>query len=164
MIAGMPTRPSAAEFVSAFTASYSDRRHEYKRDLWCQLWVEHINDFWNWFMMWKMVVALEHENLDLNFRHEIRKLMSVRCPLKVGITYTWCNPAVLPCAWHEGRRADIQQHVCVAYSRIASVIAEDSRTEYVFLVGSEEQEKEWTRYALTFPAGTGPSGGFVAVS
>ncbi len=214
MIARMPTRPSAAEFISAFATSYSELRHAYERDEWCELWEQNLNVFWNWFMMWKsnrpktcrgpsvleatasllsleywereplkldgafyredaqldydlpfpMLVAVEHENFDTDFRHEIRKLMSVRCPLKVGITYTWDNRSVLPPALHERRREVLEQHVCTNYRRIASVIAEDPQTEYVFLVGSEEEEREWTWYALTFSAGTGPSGGFVVVS
>jgi hypothetical protein len=109
-----------------------------------------------------MVVALEHQNFDINFRHEIRKLMSVRCPLKVGITYTWDNRGPSFCE-HEKRREVVRQAVRAEYDRIASVVAEDPRIEYAFLVGSEESSRECTWYALAFSAGAGPGGGFVPV-
>jgi hypothetical protein len=43
-------------------------------------------------------------------------------------------------------------------------VAEDPRTQYAFLVGSEESEREWMWHALAFSADAGPTGGFVPVS
>ena len=39
---------------------------------------------WEWF---PVLVAIEHENAPAKFETEVQKLLSIRCPLKVGITY-----------------------------------------------------------------------------
>lgn len=100
-----------------------------------------------------MLVAIEHENDCRGFESEVTKLLSVRCPLKVGITYTYTSS--------ERRQKyleDIQQVIGEAFAKISSAVGEDQKTEYLFLVGAEvhEREKELSWYALSFRGSEGP--------
>lgn len=75
---------------------------------------------------------LEHENLPRKFYEEIRKLLSVRTPLKVGITYALNeqgNYQRIP----DRIRATVKEE----FHKINGLIGEDPRTEYLFLIGLE---------------------------
>ena len=48
------------------------------------VFVKPTNPPWDWF---PVVVAIEHENNPKTFDGEVKKLLSIRCRLKVGITY-----------------------------------------------------------------------------
>ena len=98
--------------------------------------------------------AIEHENDWRGFEAEVMKLFSIRCPLKVGITYARDSKIEACSKWLvsvlEGDFRD-------AVSRIG---AEPPATEYLFLIGGESEDKDiscW--YSLVFRAGDGPHGG-----
>jgi hypothetical protein len=99
-----------------------------------------------------LVVALEHENDSRTFGSEIQKLLSVRCPLKVGVTYS------LNVQEHASTRECLQQLIERKYRRIAAIVGEDAKTENLFLLGCEEALREITWYALTFSAAAGGVG------
>jgi hypothetical protein len=102
-----------------------------------------------------ILVAIEHENDRTGFETEVIKLLSVRCPLKVGITYSlYSEEAQVP-----GRLQEILTYIRVDFERIRSVVEEESRTEYLFLVGVElrKPEREISRwYSLDFRFCDGP--------
>ncbi|HXM20049.1 MAG TPA: hypothetical protein VN948_02130 [Terriglobales bacterium] len=96
-------------------------------------------------------VAIEHENDWTGFESEIKKLLSVRCPLKVGITYSDDSP--------KGReyRQTIAGNIQEDFEEIRLVIGEAPAAEYLFLVGAESDDNEiscW--YSLDFRAENGP--------
>ncbi len=102
-----------------------------------------------------LIVAIEHENDFRGFIEEIAKLTHIRCPLKVGITYS-----LLSTPPHD-------PDVSSARSQIESWIAEvdklvhakeDPENEYLYLLGVEQSllTLEWHYYYRT--AGS-PSGG-----
>jgi hypothetical protein len=100
-----------------------------------------------------VLVAIEHENDPDCFDEEIRKLCLVRCPLKVGITYTLGGPSIDHALERERIRCGIVKWI----SRMNRIIGEERTTEYAFLVGSEEEKlKELQWYALIFSASDGP--------
>ena len=93
-------------------------------------------------------VAIEHENVRSKFGEtEIPKLFSVRCPLKVGITY------VLAQTPNKGL-GEVRQHLKNKFDLISEIVGEDPRTEYLFLVGAPEVVSDW--YAISFLASEGP--------
>jgi hypothetical protein len=99
-------------------------------------------------------VAIEHENECRGFESEIRKLFSVRCPLKVGITYTRTKRA--ECS---GALQVIEKAIKENFDAVSAVIGEHSSAEYLFLVGAELTENEMeisTWYSLRFGASNGP--------
>jgi hypothetical protein len=107
-----------------------------------------------------ILVAIEHENSWGTFHGEIAKLCTIRCPLKVGLTY-------LPLG---GRSFDhvadeITQDIETWFGAIKSQTAEDPAAEYLFVVGREVEPQglplEW--HALAFRAGDGPQGSFQPV-
>jgi hypothetical protein len=96
-------------------------------------------------------VAIEHENDWSGFDSEIKKLLSVRCPLKVGITYSDDSP--------KGReyRQEIAGYIKDDFDEISLIVREDPATEYLFLIGAESDDNEiscW--YSLDFRAENGP--------
>jgi len=94
-----------------------------------------------------MLVAIEHENDCREFELEVRKLLSVRCQLKVGITYIFKSTA------KRLRNPEYIRHIIgEEWAKISSVIGEDQKTEYLFLVGIEvpERQVELSWYAITF--------------
>ncbi len=98
-----------------------------------------------------MRVAIEHEQDWTGFDCEVRKLLQVRCPLKVGITYSDESP--------QGKkyRDRVAKNIQDNFDEIRPVIAEAPQTEYLFLIGAESDDKEiscW--YSLDFRARTGP--------
>lgn len=111
--------------------------------------------FSNQDLWFPIVIAIEHENAGGGFASEVMKLLSVRCRLKVGMTYPW--------SWCERRQkklTDIERTIKEYCREISENIGEDPRTEYLFLVGTEVREREkvieW--YALHFRAGDGCDG------
>ena len=78
--------------------------------------------------------ALEHENVHPGFDTEIWKLMSVRCPLKVGITYSINE--------RNGKRhlllEQLRERVMRHFEAVNHVVGEDPSTEYAFLLGCED--------------------------
>jgi hypothetical protein len=108
-----------------------------------------------------LLVLIEHESKHGGFLHEIMKLLSVRCPLKVGITYSRLDGQNNTAENRLGVREKIHANITEAFSKVRAVIGEDSVTEYLFLIGAEEEQKEMTWYALSFSAAGGPGpGGF----
>jgi hypothetical protein len=103
----------------------------------------------SWF---PMRVAIEHENDPLGFGDEIQKLLSVRCPLKVGITYALIG---------DGSQSDLQggveDEIRREFDEANALTREDGTTEYLFLLGCEvNRELQWRK--LIFNAATGPKG------
>jgi hypothetical protein len=94
-------------------------------------------------------VAIEHENVRTGFQSEIRKLFSMRCPLKVGITY-------VPSSKPRNGLEEIAGAVKSSFELMSRVVGEDAKAEYLFLVGVERRVSTW--YALEFRASDGPHG------
>jgi hypothetical protein len=93
-------------------------------------------------------VIIENEADRRGFECEIRKLLSARCPLKVGITYT-------DSARGRKHREEIASWIQEDFDEILKVVDEDPRTEYLFLIGeSDNYEISW--YSLQFQARDGP--------
>jgi hypothetical protein len=99
-------------------------------------------------------VALEHENDPRTFIIEVRKLLSMRCPLKVGVTYTLKSD--IRNGNLEELRGTISDRISYEYKIVSDIIAESPTTEYLFLVGSEDRECEIDWYSLAFNARVGP--------
>ncbi len=100
-----------------------------------------------------MLVAIEDEKNWTGFGSEVKKLLSVRCPLKVGITYTGDSPEGQ--AYRDKIACDIRED----FEEISLIRKEDPRIEYLFLVGAESDDNEiscW--YSLDFRADVGPQG------
>jgi hypothetical protein len=100
-----------------------------------------------------IVVAIEHENDARGFETEITKLLSVRCPLKVGITYTGNTEYRV-----ESMKSKIRQMIEDRLSEVSGVLAEDPGTEYLFLAGTdgwhgEKYECHW--FGLQFSSAEG---------
>lgn len=104
-----------------------------------------------------MCVAIEHENKVDGFDQEIQKLVSVRCPLKVGITYT-------PYREYDNSKEALQgicQKIKGHWDRMCPQLgAEPEDTEYLFLVGDEFEAKELKWYYKSFRADDGYLSGF----
>lgn len=97
-------------------------------------------------------VAIEHENNCIDFWSEICKLLSVRCPLKVGITY------ITGSRDHRSVLAKIEEAIRSNFALVAEIVGESPAAEYLFLVwgGLPDKPKEvW--YALDFRASDGPA-------
>jgi hypothetical protein len=100
-----------------------------------------------------MRVVIEHENDPGSFVQEIRKLLCVRAPLKVGITYVYYSEHA------EKDLAQIKTHIDEEFEDARNLISEDERAEYLFLVGFEAtapNEPQWR--SIAFTAGEGPRG------
>jgi hypothetical protein len=107
-----------------------------------------------------MCVAIEHENKVEGFYQEIQKLISVRCPLKVGITYTPYSQYDNTEKALQNLCQDIKQH----WDRMCLELGgEPEGTEYLFLVGDEVEAKEWKWYYKSFRVGDGYQSGFQPV-
>ena len=102
-----------------------------------------------WGFPFPILVALEHEEGPRGFGNEIMKLLSVRCPLKVGITHTVTKDM-------NKEREAVHQQIVDKFRRIRAINQEDPRSEYVFLIGSQERPKDPKWYGLSFRAGDGP--------
>jgi len=112
-----------------------------------------VDAVYSWQGAWFPIsVAIEHENDWRGFESEIMKLLSLRCPLKVGITYAddsklgVCSEKLMKIL-----RGD--------FGDARSRIGEDRATEYLILIGSNSADEDiscW--YSLDFRAGDGPRG------
>jgi hypothetical protein len=115
----------------------------------------HEQDAEHWF---PMRVAIEHENSPFTFYKETRAILSVRCPLKVGITYTLQSDIRRNDLFSE--LSDLRNRVADAihtnYKEISKVVKEDIDTEYLFLIGSEEEPYEIRWYSVDFRAADPP--------
>jgi hypothetical protein len=102
-----------------------------------------------------LLVGIEHENVVQTFKEEITKLVHIRCPLKVGITYVMAtaefpSPSVIA-YWQDYLRNSIEE-----VSQIMdSYLREDPTTEYLYLVGVEGRLRELDWFALRYTAGSG---------
>ncbi len=100
-----------------------------------------------------MRVAIEHEQDWTGFDCEIKKLLQIRCRLKVGITYSDESPR------GKEYRDQIAEYIQADFDDIGLVVGEDTQTEYLFLVGAESDDKEISNwYSMDFRAGDGPQG------
>jgi hypothetical protein len=114
--------------------------------------VFHADGAHHWF---PMCVAIEHENSPFTFYKEIRALLSVRCPLKVGVTYTLRSD--IRGRDSSSELADLRNKISNRiYTDIAGFIKEDPDTEYLFLIGSEDEPYEIRGYSVDFRAGNPP--------
>ena len=100
-------------------------------------------------------VAVEHENNPHGFRTELRALLSIRCPLKVGITYTLTSD-VGRTGSLSALRDTITRDIREAFAAFDALNKEDPNAEYLFLVGSEEEPYELRWFSQSFRSGTGP--------
>jgi hypothetical protein len=85
----------------------------------------------SWF---PICIAIEHENEPRDFLVEIRKLLTIRCPLKVGITYVLMSDA------RRNRpklRDQVEDGIRREFAAANIVIQEAPATEYLFLLGYE---------------------------
>jgi len=73
-------------------------------------------------------VALEHEYVRANFSEEIVKLLSIRCPLKVGIFYSDKGDT----AWN---LADTERQIRKYFEEFSALVGEDASAEYLFIAG-----------------------------
>jgi hypothetical protein len=104
-----------------------------------------------------ILVAFEHENDHRGFDQEIVKLLSVRCPLKVGITYTLLDDAGANTPEKRKNAIEaIRRMVISDFNEISAVVKEDASSEYLFLVGAEERPRSLEWYAMTFSSGQDP--------
>ncbi len=113
------------------------------------VFVKHDAKDWEWF---PILVAVEHENKRTTFGGEVEKLLSIRCPLKVGITYALCDTN-RPFA---DQRSEIASVIKNKFSTIKAKIIEDANTEYLFLMGTEVTPRALQWFSLEFRAGDGP--------
>jgi len=104
-----------------------------------------------------IIVGIEHENDLRTFGQEIAKLAYIRCPLKVGITYTLAIPGPVPQEIILRSQGLIKKAVSDILSDLSKWIGEDPQAEYVYLLGVESQVLELDWYALCFLASTDPS-------
>jgi len=103
-----------------------------------------------------IVVGIEHENNHTTFRHEIQKLLSVTCPLKVGITYPWPPQSIVSQRQDKERIFEqIEHFVTESLTQISAVVREDPSSEYLFLIGVETSPFVLTWFNLSFAAGEG---------
>lgn len=106
----------------------------------------------SWF---PMQMVLEHENSPDGFAQEICKLLSVRAPLKVGLTYS---------LGHQRRYSDlphtIQREIGECLGK--ALIGEDGATEYLFLLGIETDPFTLRWMSLLFRAADGLAGAIFA--
>jgi hypothetical protein len=102
--------------------------------------------------------AIEHENNWRTFEREVQKLLSVRCRLKVGITYLYIARSTnLERALRILCEQRIKPHWDVCCDAVGQ---ENGDSEYLFLVGTETRCKELDWYFKAFRAKDGYKDGF----
>jgi hypothetical protein len=104
-------------------------------------------------------VAIEHENNPRTFAAEVQVLLSVRSPLKVGITYLLDYQVAR--GKHDEFRNQLSSQITENFSRVNQHVREHSATEYLFIIGCDEDGNDdlaW--FQLAFQAGTGPMSTF----
>jgi hypothetical protein len=146
--------PPAGDSVLALTARKMNLQYNNGEPLRLDAAFCALNNQHPWF---PMEVAIEHENEARGFETEILKLLSIRCRLKVGITYTGYNYRTAK-SGNERIREIIEDRFEIARRQ-----GEEHSTEYLFLVGTDGwQDKDDIRprleckwYELEFSAGKG---------
>jgi len=102
-----------------------------------------------------MEICVEHENNPRTFRDEIQKLLSVRSPLKVGVSYVLQSDLS-----KNGSRMQLiqslQSEIREQFKLVDKFCPEGPNTEYLFLIGCDigNYELEWS--SLQFSAVVGP--------
>jgi hypothetical protein len=96
-----------------------------------------------------ILVAIEHEFHRRGFDTEIARLLSVRCPLKVGITYS-------PRSKFEENLSRLKASITSLHEKIGGSVGEDPKSEYLFLVGIEKEPFDLAWWALSFRTIDGP--------
>lgn len=98
-----------------------------------------------------MLVAIEHENNINGFRDELNKLAHVRCPLKVGITYTGLHDPVSTEVLKK-RQSEIKEGLSTILRTITKNSSEDEGTEYLVLLGHDRERGQFSFdwYSLSF--------------
>jgi len=104
-----------------------------------------------------LIAAVEHENDLRTFIQEITKLGQIRCPLKVGITYTLPIPGPGQSQQITSSKERIQNMIVEVSTNLNKWIGEDPKAEYVYLLGVESQLLELDWYSLRFMAGDDPT-------
>ena len=98
-----------------------------------------------------IAAVFEHE-LDIEtFREEIVKLAYIRCPFKIGITYT--IPKRNAIEWE----AQIVEWTDSLLQTLQPYTLEDKGTRYVLLLGVEKPALELSWWALSFSTKSGPT-------
>lgn len=76
---------------------------------------------------WDLLAAVEHENDETAWMDELMKLMHLRCPLKVVISYNYCGQ----------RDTDLEKLALAAgWMKEAAAYAPDSGEEYLVILGN----------------------------
>jgi hypothetical protein len=96
-----------------------------------------------------MIVVFEHEDKFQGFEAEIVKLGHIRCPLKVGITYT-------PVAIRDTVERKLVEWVREIRRELNEIGTEDHKFEYVYMLGVERELYMLDWYHLTFGGPTEP--------
>ncbi len=105
-----------------------------------------------------IIAALEHELNSSIFHHEVAKLLSIRCPLKVGITYINYGVSAGTAQRQQTALKTIHERICAKFEKVSSEIRESEETEYLFLIGIEEGLRRLFWHSIEFSARRGPSG------
>lgn len=101
-----------------------------------------------------IIVAIEHENDIRGFGSEIAKLVHIRCPLKVGITYAWPYRDVDRC------RKRIEDDARAVAKVVGAHTSECVHAEYLYLLGVDERsDGDLAWHALAFDAEAGVDSG-----
>lgn len=103
-------------------------------------------------------VAIEHENETTGFRTELHRLLSVRAPLKVGITYAFGPNDGEEIALTNRHSQRVFNEIRSQFASINAVIGEDGASEYLFLLGWYVKPFQVQWRSLTFCAAIGPGG------
>ena len=105
-----------------------------------------------------MAAVIEHESDLRTFREEIAKLLQIRCPLKVGITYA-LEGTTGPGKKLTASRRKITEHASALDAELRNLVREDARASYLYLLGVSPQKYKFEWHSLVFPASAGPASG-----
>lgn len=103
-----------------------------------------------------IVIAIEHENDFQTFDQEIAKLSHIRCPLKVGITYSLLS---VPAKEQEIDNLLLQMKNWLREINNRIEIEEAQDVEYLYLIGVEKPGLILEWYAYSYTAGGGSDKG-----
>jgi hypothetical protein len=103
------------------------------------------------------IVVLEHENNRVTVWREVQKLLSVRSPLKVLITYTQGAEPPIPLEEGQRRLSQLRDLVREHWEHAATLTGREVGAEYLFIVGHEGQERIMWWYAMSFGSAQSPS-------
>jgi hypothetical protein len=97
-----------------------------------------------------IIAVFEHESKIAGFEKDVVKLAQIRCPLKIGITYTEAEAQ----GSAEGK---ISEWVREIRRELNELTEEDHKCEYVYLLGVDKQPYMVDWYHLTFDAASEPA-------